>query len=134
MMDKLKLVKTIVFVITFLLVFGCMLLLAHYTKKLHRPAVPKETTASLDEPAGSTIDSKCSSITARFICLVKGGGLADRIIIYNPDNARPVRLKTLIRGKIMNDTKKPAKMFKKIKHKKPAPKPVSLPPAMAEPP
>lgn len=33
----------------------------------------------------------------------------------------------------MNDTKKPAKMFKKIKHKKPAPKPVSLPPAMAEP-
>lgn len=91
MMNKLKLVKTIVFVITFLLVFGCMLLLGTLYQKLHRPAVPKETTASLDEPAGSTIE-QMQQHNGTLYLLVKGGGLADRIIIYNPDNARPVRL------------------------------------------
>jgi len=33
----------------------------------------------------------------------------------------------------MNEPKKPVKMFKKIKHKNPVPKQVSLPPAMSEP-
>lgn len=33
----------------------------------------------------------------------------------------------------MSEAKKPVKMFKKIKHKKPTPQPVKLPPAMSEP-
>ena len=33
----------------------------------------------------------------------------------------------------MSENKKPAKMFKKIKHKKPAPKPVNVPPSMSMP-
>lgn len=33
----------------------------------------------------------------------------------------------------MSEAKKPVKMFKKIKHKKPVPQPVKLPPAMSEP-
>ena len=36
-MDKLKLVKTIVFVITFLLVFGSMTLLGTLYKKIRKP-------------------------------------------------------------------------------------------------
>ena len=45
-MDKLKLVKTIVFVITFLLVFGSMTLLGTLYKKIRKPVGPNPAAAS----------------------------------------------------------------------------------------
>ncbi len=90
-MDKLKLVKTIVFVITFLLVFGCMLLLGTLYKKLHHPTAPQENNINLNEPAGSSI-SQMQQHNGSLYLLVKGGGQSDRVIIYNPENPLPIRL------------------------------------------
>ena len=53
-MDKLKLVKTIVFVITFLLVFGSMTLLGTLYKKIRKPvAAEPGSSISLKQPARS---------------------------------------------------------------------------------
>jgi len=91
MMDKLKLVKTIVFIITFLLVFGSVLLLGALYQKLHRPAAESGEILSLGEPDGSTIKQMELQNDTLYL-LVKDGGLPDRIIIYNKTAGQPARL------------------------------------------
>ena len=78
-MDKLKLVKTIVFVITYLLVF-------------RKPvAAEPGSSISLKQPAGSTIDSFRLHGGSIYL-LVKDGGRPDRILIYNQDAGEPVEI------------------------------------------
>ena len=81
-MDKLKFIKGIVVVITFLLVFGSLLLVT----VIYQKSQPKNTVyseKSLAQPQGSNIVS-VTEINGELAILVKGGGIADRIIIYNP--------------------------------------------------
>lgn len=81
-MDKLKLIKGIVVIITFMLVFGSLMLLTIIYKK----SQPKDTVYSetgLNQPQGSSIAS-VTEINGELAILVKGGGQEDRIIIYNP--------------------------------------------------
>lgn len=55
-MDKLKLIKAVVCILTFLLVFGTLVLLGAIYKKTRRsPTAVPEITASLDQPAGSIV-------------------------------------------------------------------------------
>lgn len=91
-MDKLKLVKTIVFVITFLLVFGSMTLLGTLYKKIRKPvATEPGSSISLKQPTGSTIDSFRLHGGSIYL-LVKDGGRPDRILIYNQDAGEPVEI------------------------------------------
>ena len=82
-MDKLKLIKTIVVVITFLLVFGSLMLLTVIYKKARPTPRGEYIQISLQQPQGSTIDT-IEALGNNLAILVKGGGQPDRIIIYNP--------------------------------------------------
>ena len=82
-MDKLKLIKAVVCILTFLLVFGTLVLLgAIYKKTRRRPTAVPEITASLDQPAGSIV-ADYKIIGDEMYVLIKNGGISDRIIIYN---------------------------------------------------
>lgn len=81
-MDKLKILKAIVALLTFLLVFGLLTALGTIYKKVSAPA-PKNISTGLKQPAGSSIES-FKIDEGRLYLLVKNGGLADRIIIVNP--------------------------------------------------
>lgn len=87
-MDKLKLIKGIVFVITFLLVFGSLLLLTVIYKKA-QPQQTEYTETSLSQPQGSRIESIIEN-DGNLAILVKGGNLADRVIIYDPKAMKKV--------------------------------------------
>ena len=70
-MDKLKLIKLIVFILTFLLVFGIL-------------------DISLAQPAGSYIDGYTVNDGKLYI-LIKGGRALERIAVVNPSSAeKPV--------------------------------------------
>ena len=81
-MDKLKIIKTIVVLITFLLVFGTLTLLTIIYRQA-RPGVQSYQETGLEQPIGSVIDSMVN-VGDNLAVLVKGGGQPDRIIIYNP--------------------------------------------------
>lgn len=82
-MDKLKLIKAVVCILTFLLVFGTLVLLGAIYKKTRRsPAAVPEITASLNQPAGSIV-ADYKIIGDEMYVLIKNGGISDRIIIYN---------------------------------------------------
>lgn len=82
-MDKLKLIKALVCILTFLLVFGTLVLLGTIYKKTRRsPTAVPEITASLDQPAGSIV-ADYKIIGDEMYVLIKNGGISDRIIIYN---------------------------------------------------
>lgn len=82
-MDKLKLIKAVVCILTFLLVFGTLVLLGAIYKKTRRsPIAVPEITASLDQPAGSIV-ADYKIIGDEMYVLIKNGGISDRIIIYN---------------------------------------------------
>ena len=87
-MDKLKLIKSIVVVITAMLVFGSILLLTVIYKKAQAP-LEKYTEQSLRQPQGSSIAS-VTEIEGKLAVLVKGGGQADRIILYAPQNMQMI--------------------------------------------
>lgn len=87
-MDKLKLVKTTVFVITFLLVFGSMALLSLLYQKVRKTEAAPGHNISLGQPEGSTI-SEMELHNGNLYLLVKNGGQADRILIYRQDSTAP---------------------------------------------
>lgn len=93
-MDKLKLVKTIVFIITFLLIFGTFLLLGTLYKRTHRQAVPAAENISLAEPQGSRIVSVKPDGGNLYI-LVRDGGKSDRIIVYSVSDGKKTNSITL---------------------------------------
>lgn len=88
-MDKLKIIKIIVYFLTFLLIFGSLVLLGSLYKKTHTPKdIPlHEIRYNLDQPRGSTI-SQYTFDKPNLYILVKNGGLSDRIIIYNTEKAQ----------------------------------------------
>ena len=87
-MDKLKLIKSIVVIITFLLVFGSLLLLTVIYKKA-RPKQDIYQEKNLAQPIGSSISS-VTTVGNNLAILIKDGGEADRIVIYNPQTLQKV--------------------------------------------
>ncbi len=93
-MDKLKLVKTIVFIITFLLIFGTMLLLGVLYRRTHKATPTAPQTIALQEPQGSRIES-IEYGNGNLYILVKGGGENDRVIIYSVSDGKKATSLTL---------------------------------------
>lgn len=81
-MDKLKLIKTLVFLFTFLLVFGSLVALGTLYKRLKGSPVELPASVSLEQPAGSSI-AALDRIDNSLLLLVKEGGMPDRIILYD---------------------------------------------------
>ena len=88
-MDKLKLIKTIVVLITFLLVFGSLLLLGMLFKKTRATPMPTPEHLSLEEPIGSQIQHFTEKDGLLFLN-IKNGGLSDRIVIYNYNSGKKI--------------------------------------------
>ena len=88
-MDKLKLIKTIVVVLTFLLVFGTLILLGNIIKKTRQSATPLPKQISLNQPHGSQI-SEMLEKDGNLYLLVKDGGQADRVVIINPKDSSSI--------------------------------------------
>ena len=87
-MNKLKMVKIVVFILTFLLVFGSLKLLGTLFQKTHSaPRLPEEI--SLDEPAGSTLQKVQIRDNLLYIG-VANGGKSDRLIIFDTASGRKV--------------------------------------------
>lgn len=81
-MDKLKLIKTTVFILTFLLIFGTLCILGLFFKKTHSDAAEVPTLISLKQPVGSYI-KELRADSGKLYILTVGGGQEDRIIIYD---------------------------------------------------
>lgn len=86
-MDKLKLVKTIVFLLTFLLVFGTLLLIGGIVKKTRTTDTALPQQLGLNQPSGSRI-AKILPQNGFLYLLVKDGGLPDRIIILDTSSGK----------------------------------------------
>lgn len=83
-MNKLKIIKTTVVILTFLLVFGMLAALGTVYKKIAAPA-PQAVDTALKQPEGSSIENfKISD--GKLYLLVKYGGKSDRIIIVEPSH------------------------------------------------
>lgn len=88
-MDKLKLVKSAVFVLTFLLIFGTLLFLGTLFKKTHKTPAEIPAEISLNEPHGSLIQQIAQNDGMLYL-LVQGGGKDDRIVIFDTGNAKKI--------------------------------------------
>ena len=86
-MNKLKLIKIVVFILTFLLIFGLLSVLGLLFQKNKKVSFVTEKEISLNEPYGSTITG--SELNDNLLYLtVKQGGEADRIIIFDPSQGK----------------------------------------------
>lgn len=81
-MNKLKLVKTIVMLLTFLLIFGTLAFFGLLLKKNKENAGKLPETISLNQPMGSYV-KQMNLEGNRLYLLTVGGGLEDRIIIFD---------------------------------------------------
>lgn len=88
-MDKLKAVKFLVAVLTFLLVLGTLSALTLIYRRAGRHAETSPTTAELNlrQPQGSRI-SRFLEKNGQLHILIKDGGMSDRILILSPDNQK----------------------------------------------
>ncbi len=81
-MDKLKLIKNIVAILTLLLIFGTLTFLGLFVHKTRvvQQSLPAEV--SLGEPRGSII-KQISNNGETLYMLVIGGGSDDRVIVFD---------------------------------------------------
>ena len=86
-MNKLKVVKIIVAVLTFLLIFGMLMVLTILFKKFDKPqkAVEANKKILLQQPFGSVIEQIIVNDGLIYV-LVKDGGVSDRILVLSSDN------------------------------------------------
>lgn len=88
-MDKLKLIKTLVFLFTFLLVFGSLTALGTIYQRLRGNKIEPPAAVNLNQPGGSSI-AAMDHADNMLLLLVKEGGLPDRIVIYDLNTAAPL--------------------------------------------
>ena len=88
-MNKLKLIKFAVVIMTFLIVFGSLLMLTTLYKKINKKPVVSKQDIHLNEPAESRINSILEH--GRYIYIVvKDGGIPDRIVVFDPESGTKV--------------------------------------------
>lgn len=93
-MDKLKLVKSAVFILTFMLIFGTLLFLGALFKKTHKTPVEFPSLISLNQPRGSIIQQITQNNGVLYM-LIQGGGEDDRIVIFDTNAVKKVTTLTL---------------------------------------
>ncbi len=84
-MDKLKLIKSIVFFITFLLVIGSISLLGILYQKTTQQKSNTQTRLNLKQEIGSEISS-FSVENGNIYLLIRGGSQSDKIMIIRDPN------------------------------------------------
>ncbi len=94
-MDKLKIIKIVVFIMTFLLVFGTLYALGLlYKQTSHISSPAQASTVNLNQTKGSYIAALSSNDNELYL-LIKGGGLSDRIITFDTKNQSIISTLTL---------------------------------------
>lgn len=88
-MDKLKLIKTIVFTLTFLLIFGSLIMLSSLYKKTRHTPTPLPSEINLSEPVGSAIKNIQTTDNNLYI-IVEGGGESDRVVIFDSHSGKKI--------------------------------------------
>lgn len=81
-MDKLKIVKIVVGLLTFLIIFGTLLLMGMIYQKTRTPRNLPQASVNLNQPQGTSIEDFKTG-TNQIYLLLKGGGIPDRIAIYD---------------------------------------------------
>ena len=79
-MDKLKIVKFMVFILTFLIIFGMIMAGMTIYKKIRHSESKNNIQISLQQPRGSKI-TDIKTIGDMVVLLINGGGLSDRVIL-----------------------------------------------------
>lgn len=88
-MNQLRLIKITVFVFTFLLIFGSLVLMGGLYRKMTAAAPQKPSDVSLGLPAGTKI-SQIAAGDGLLYVLVSENEKNGRIIIFNPEKNRIV--------------------------------------------
>jgi len=88
-MNQLRLIKITVFVFTFLLIFGSLVLMGGLYRKMTAAAPQKPSDVSLGLPAGAKI-SQIAADDGLLYVLVSENEKNGRIIIFNPEKNRIV--------------------------------------------
>ena len=79
-MNKLRLIKLIVFIMTFMLIFGFLYAMGLIYKKASH--TQEQTTINLNQPSGSKIyDYQVNN--GNIYVLLKGGNISDRLIVID---------------------------------------------------
>ena len=89
-MNKLRLIKLTVCLLTFLLICGMFGSIGIVIKQLKKN--PEISNISLNQPSGSYI-ADYSVIKNKVYVFIKGGGLSDRLAIVDSTNKEPVFIK-----------------------------------------
>ncbi|MBR1649361.1 MAG: hypothetical protein IJ689_07185 [Alphaproteobacteria bacterium] len=82
-MNQLRMIKIIVLIFTFLLIFGSIVLIMNVYKRVNSGADEAVKNVRLSQPEGSNIVSINADEGFLYI-RITGGGAADRIIVFNP--------------------------------------------------
>lgn len=90
-MDKLKIVKITVALMTFLLILGTLLLLTVIYQKTRKPVVSVPAEVTLNQPEGTTVAEFKIEGDSVFL-LLKNGGASDRLLIYNRNTGAPAQI------------------------------------------
>ena len=93
-MLKLRILKTIVFLLSFLLIFG-IIILGMQLIKAGKGSRKPVSEINLNEPSGSQISSVIGNEKELYI-FIKGGNKPDRIIIYDTQKQSKVSTITII--------------------------------------
>ena len=87
-MLKLKILKAVVFILTFLLIFGIVVLASRLSGGLKKKTA-RPVSVALGEPEGSEIGAVAAAGNNLYIP-VKGGGRPDRVIIFDTETYRTI--------------------------------------------
>ena len=88
-MLKLKILKAVVFILTFLLIFGIVVLASRLSGGLKKKTAARPVSVALGEPEGSEIGAVAAAGNNLYIP-VTGGGRPDRVIIFDTETYRTI--------------------------------------------
>lgn len=88
-MDQLKIIKTIVFIMTFLLIFGIIMLVNGMLNKQKKDSQKNNTEINLQQPKDSAIKN-IVTLDNKLYILISGGGLPDRIVVIDANSGKKV--------------------------------------------
>ena len=88
-MLKLKILKAVVFILTFLLIFGIVVLASRLSGGLKKKTAARPVSVALGEPEGSEIGAVAAAGNNLYIPVL-GGGRPDRVIIFDTETYRTI--------------------------------------------
>ena len=88
-MNKVKIVKGIVLILTFVMIFVFILLINSLVKNIRKANVKMEENISINQPVGSNIKNVLTNRDYLYI-VVGGGNIPDRIVVISTSNGKIV--------------------------------------------